>query len=307
MKWGLVPHWSKEEDKTLKTINARSENLVEGGGMWASIKGRKRCVVVCEGYYEWLKKGKERLPHFTKHKDGRLMLLAGLYDSVILEGHSDTLWTFTIVTTSANKAFSWLHDRQPVILSTHEALTAWLDTSSHTWSTTLTKLVDPYDNEKSPLTWYLSPTSCKKLSSPKRSRKVGTESPTFIQPIADRKDGIQAMFAKQTKSIASTSAPSTPSKGKKRERDSEVEAKTTSSDEFGSPADKKPKIEKLDTWEDHSEIEYLDTPLQSQIASNHDGGSDKPSNRKMSPQKQRKKAPKQVTKQTGKITAFFKK
>ena len=49
MKWGLVPHWSKHEDKTLNTTNARSENLVEGGGMWRSLKGRKRCVVACQG------------------------------------------------------------------------------------------------------------------------------------------------------------------------------------------------------------------------------------------------------------------
>ena len=31
-------------------------------------------------YYEWLTKGKEKLPHFTKRKDGKLLLLAGLYD-----------------------------------------------------------------------------------------------------------------------------------------------------------------------------------------------------------------------------------
>ena len=37
-------------------------------------------------YYEWLKKGKERLPHFTKRKDEQLMLLAGLYDRAQLEG-----------------------------------------------------------------------------------------------------------------------------------------------------------------------------------------------------------------------------
>ena len=49
MKWGLVPHWSKAEPPTLNTINARAENLEEGGGMWGSIKGRKRCVVVAQG------------------------------------------------------------------------------------------------------------------------------------------------------------------------------------------------------------------------------------------------------------------
>ena len=37
-------------------------------------------------YYEWLKKGTHRIPHFTRHKDRRLMLFAGLYDSVTLDG-----------------------------------------------------------------------------------------------------------------------------------------------------------------------------------------------------------------------------
>ena len=52
MRWGLVPHFSKHEDAhgALKTINARSEALIEETrGMWASIKGRKRCAVVCQG------------------------------------------------------------------------------------------------------------------------------------------------------------------------------------------------------------------------------------------------------------------
>jgi putative SOS response-associated peptidase YedK len=49
MRWGLVPHWSKAEPPALNTINARSENLEEGGGIWGSVKGRKRCVVVAQG------------------------------------------------------------------------------------------------------------------------------------------------------------------------------------------------------------------------------------------------------------------
>ena len=54
MRWGLVPHFSKHDADTgtgaLKTINARSEVLIEEArGLWASIKGRKRCAVVCQG------------------------------------------------------------------------------------------------------------------------------------------------------------------------------------------------------------------------------------------------------------------
>jgi putative SOS response-associated peptidase YedK len=40
------------------------------------------------GYYEWLKKGKDKIPHFTKRPDGKIMLLAGLWDSVQYEGIS---------------------------------------------------------------------------------------------------------------------------------------------------------------------------------------------------------------------------
>jgi putative SOS response-associated peptidase YedK len=166
MKWGLVPHYSKFEDKNLNTTNARAENLAADGGMWASLKGPKRCAVVCQGYYEWLTKGKSKLPHFVKPKDGRLMLMAGLFDSVVLQGlfifvfllpnilnsqtvlrgfigETETMWTFTIVTTAANPEFSWLHERQPVILHTPEALAAWLDTSSLKWSSDLVPLLAP--------------------------------------------------------------------------------------------------------------------------------------------------------------------
>ncbi|KAF7795134.1 hypothetical protein EIP86_006281 [Pleurotus ostreatoroseus] len=193
MKWGLVPHWAKHEDNSMNTINARYEALIEGGGMWGSIKGRKRCALPCEGYYEWLKKGKERIPHFTKREDGKLMLLAGMYDIANIEGQTTPLWTFTIVTTGAAEDFRWLHDRQPVILSTTESLQAWLDTSSQSWTPDLSKLVQPYSGDAK-LTCY---------AVPQEVGKVGAESSTFIQPISQRKDGIEAMFAKQSKTQSS--------------------------------------------------------------------------------------------------------
>ncbi|KDR78411.1 hypothetical protein GALMADRAFT_245579 [Galerina marginata CBS 339.88] len=197
MKWGLVPHWSKIEDKSLSTTNARSENLVQGGGMWASIKGKNRCAIPCQGYYEWLTKGKDKLPHFLKRKDGKLLLMAGLFDSVVLEGK--TLWTFTIVTTDANKEFSWLHERQPVFLSDREALYRWLDTSTQSWTAVLTKMVRPYSDASVPLECY---------AVPKEVGKVGTESSTFIEPVTARKDGIQAMFSKQRQKSPEKPSPS---------------------------------------------------------------------------------------------------
>ena len=65
---------------------------------------------------------------------------------------------------------------------------------------------------------------------------MGTESPTFIQPIAQRADGIQAMFAAQS------------ARSRKRSRSPPAKPQ------------KKAKIEKLNAWEDDSDIEYLDKP-----------------------------------------------
>jgi putative SOS response-associated peptidase YedK len=90
MKWGLIPFWTKRNPdygSMMKTINCRDDSLAQSGGMWSSMKGRKRCIVVAQGFYEWLKKdgGKEKIPHFVKRKDGMLMCFAGLWDVVQYE------------------------------------------------------------------------------------------------------------------------------------------------------------------------------------------------------------------------------
>ncbi|KZT59580.1 DUF159-domain-containing protein [Calocera cornea HHB12733] len=191
MTWGLIPHWTKHEPDSstaMNTINARSENLLERGGMWGSLKGKKRCLVVCDGYYEWLKKGNHRTPYFTHHPDGKCMLLAGLWDSVTYEGATEPLFTYTIITTDSSKEMSFLHDRMPVILSTEEEIKMWLDPTITEWSNEkLGKLLRPYEGH---------------LESYPVAAEVGNvrkDSPTFIQPISRRADGIQAMFQKQEK------------------------------------------------------------------------------------------------------------
>lgn len=62
------------------------------------MKKKNRCIVVAQGFYEWLKKdnGKEKMPHFTKRKDGQLMCLAGLFDHVRFDGESYTWGSLTM-------------------------------------------------------------------------------------------------------------------------------------------------------------------------------------------------------------------
>jgi putative SOS response-associated peptidase YedK len=91
MKWGLVPFWTKRNPdygSMLKTINCRDDSLIEDRGMWTSMKKKKRCIIVAQGFYEWLKKnnGKDKLPHLTKRPDGQLLCFAGLWDCVQYQG-----------------------------------------------------------------------------------------------------------------------------------------------------------------------------------------------------------------------------
>lgn len=93
MATGLVPFWTKRNPdygSMMRTINCRDDSLIEDRGMWTTMKRRKRCIIIAQGFYEWLKKGgtKDKVPHFTKRKDGRLMCFAGLWDCVQFEGEA---------------------------------------------------------------------------------------------------------------------------------------------------------------------------------------------------------------------------
>ncbi|RMJ23279.1 DUF159 domain protein [Aspergillus sp. HF37] len=205
MKWGLVPFWTKRQPdygSLMRTINCRDDSLVEDRGMWTSMKRRKRCIVVCQGFYEWLKKGpggKEKIPHFIRRKDGELMCFAGLWDCVSyeaetgLQGSDEKLYTYTIITTSSNSYLKFLHDRMPVILDLgSEAMTTWLDPSRTTWSRELQSALKPYEGE---LECY---------AVPKEVGKVGNNSPDFIVPVAskDNKNNIANFFANAKKEKA---------------------------------------------------------------------------------------------------------
>jgi hypothetical protein len=155
--------------------------------MWTTMKQRKRCVVIAQGFYEWLKKndGKEKIPHYVKRKDGRLMCMAGLWDCVQYEGSDEKIYSYTIITTSSNKQLNFLHDRMPVILeSGSDDMRIWLDPRRYTWSKELQSLMKPYPGELE-----IYPVS-------KDVGKVGNNSPTFIVPISssENKNNIANFF-----------------------------------------------------------------------------------------------------------------
>lgn len=199
-KWGLIPFWTKrppDYGSMLRTINCRDDSLAQSGGMWNTMKQRKRCIVVAEGFYEWLKKnnGKEKIPHFVKRKDGGLMCFAGLWDCVQYERDSmgneveaEKLYTYTVITTDSNKQLKFLHDRMPVILEAgSEEMRTWLDPGLNGWNKELQSMLKPFQGDL----------ECYPVD--RAVGKVGNNSPSFVVPVdsKENKKNIANFFGKQ--------------------------------------------------------------------------------------------------------------
>ncbi|KIW07622.1 uncharacterized protein PV09_01569 [Verruconis gallopava] len=195
MKWGLVPSWTKRSPDyptILRTINARDDSLMENRGLWNVPKRRKRCIVLAQGFYEWLKKnnGKDRIPHYIKRKDNQLMCMAGLWDCVRYEDSDEKQYTYTIITTEANKQISFLHDRMPVIFDNgSDAMRKWLDPNRYEWTNELQSLLKPFEGELE-----IYPVN-------KDVGKVGNNSPSFVVPLdsAANKSNIANFFGNHAK------------------------------------------------------------------------------------------------------------
>ena len=105
LKWGLVPGWAKEKDfKAL--INARLETIDEKVSFKKLIK-LNRCVAVADGFYEWKRLEKEKIPNYFLREDKKLMFFAGIYEED----------QFCLITEEAKPNIQEIHHRQPVILN----------------------------------------------------------------------------------------------------------------------------------------------------------------------------------------------
>lgn len=159
MLWGMVPRWHKGDPKKhgLTTINCRLESI-NGSGDHSKLyetplKQGKRCVVLCEGYYEFksAEGAKTKQPYYIYSKQNgfkvedksswknadwdegngwrgpKLLKLAGLYD--VWNGEDgQKIPSYTIITMGSDSCLSWLHHRMPAVLDDENAVKEWLDT-----------------------------------------------------------------------------------------------------------------------------------------------------------------------------------
>ena len=75
-EWGLVPGWSKKLDKFSPLINARKETLMEKI-TFKNLIQTSRCVIPADGYYEWKREEKNKVPYYFTKEDDDLMFFAG--------------------------------------------------------------------------------------------------------------------------------------------------------------------------------------------------------------------------------------
>ncbi len=124
-RWGLLPWFAKDRKQAARAINARVETAAEKASFRDSFS-RRRCLIPADGFYEWERKEKGKLPHYIYAADGSPLPLAGLWSSWKDPETGERLRTCTILTGSPSEVVRPLHDRMPVTIP-REAWDAWLD------------------------------------------------------------------------------------------------------------------------------------------------------------------------------------
>jgi putative SOS response-associated peptidase YedK len=125
-------------------INARAETLAQRPS-FKELLATRRCIIPATGFYEWAKRGGEKIPMHFRLKDGGVFGFAGLWDRwQTPQGQS--LDSFTIVTTAPNELLAAVHGRMPVILR-ESVEEIWL-AGGAIKASALLSLLKPYPTEK---------------------------------------------------------------------------------------------------------------------------------------------------------------
>jgi putative SOS response-associated peptidase YedK len=132
--WSVIPPFSRtgSPDFKLSTFNAMSERLEESG-LWQPLLGKKHCVLITEGFYEWQYadpvKKKNSTPHLIKARNSRFTFMAGLWELWTNPATGELVPSCAVITLPANSLMAEIHNtkgRMPAFL-TADSLKIWLD------------------------------------------------------------------------------------------------------------------------------------------------------------------------------------
>ncbi len=166
LRWGLIPHWSKDTSIGAKLNNARGETVAQKPSFRDAFK-RRRCLIPANGFYEWKPDGTYKQPYYISLKSGETMGMAGLWESWTAPDGS-ILRTVCIITTGANALMAPIHDRMPVIIRPEN----WQD-----W------LVEPVDQAE-PLVTAYPDTEMQAWPVDRRVSRTAEDDARLVVPIA---------------------------------------------------------------------------------------------------------------------------
>jgi putative SOS response-associated peptidase YedK len=130
LRWGLIPSWAKDAAIGARCINARADTVAEKPAFRGAFRAR-RCLVPADGFFEWKTEGGAKQPYLIRAPGGRAFAFAGLWERWTAKAAGagiaagETVETYTIITTDANRKLAALHERMPVILAPG-SYDAWL-------------------------------------------------------------------------------------------------------------------------------------------------------------------------------------
>jgi putative SOS response-associated peptidase YedK len=104
----------------------------------------KNSIILADGFYEWRKEGKRKVPMWVHLKTKEPFAFAGLWD-VWRKPDGKKVESFGIITTEPNELVRPVHNRMPMILS-REDEEQWLD-ASRTPFVKAKSVLKPYPEE----------------------------------------------------------------------------------------------------------------------------------------------------------------
>ncbi len=123
LTWGF-PIGNPEDPHAL--INAKAETIEEKPSFASAVKNR-RCVILANGFYEWKRTERGKVPMHVCMKTGEIFAFAGIW-APYLNAQGQKEYGCAIITTTPNEIMQPIHHRMPVILP-KEKRTAWLEKS----------------------------------------------------------------------------------------------------------------------------------------------------------------------------------
>lgn len=114
-RWGLVPHWAESLAVGARMINARAETAATRPPFRDALR-RRRCLVAADGFYEWKRDGKRRVPFLFGPVAPTPVTFAGIWDRWRAADGGPWVESFAILTTVADPLVAPLHDRMPLVI-----------------------------------------------------------------------------------------------------------------------------------------------------------------------------------------------